>query len=709
MQANDIARYGSRHPLWLGAALLVLLVAVGEWLEWPFLRAPLQRLAASALEREVAIGDDFGLRLFGPLRLRSNRLVIASPADGPALKDAEGRPRDLLRAEDFALKISYLGLYRLLSGGEQAATIEALEVARLDAALARDAAGRANWKFGKQREQASKLPEFERLAVRNGQIDIEDAPLRLALDATVRTLEGTQVDPAVPGAVAPGLELAAVGAYRGEPLTASLRTSGLLPLAASRADAPVVPLRAELRMAGTRLNLDGRGRDLLHLQSFSGRFALEGTSLSAVGDALKITLPTTAAFAMNGQLGKEGAIWNVIVDKLEVGASRLNGRFRYDPTPAVPALTGQLGGARLELPDLIPAFGGPRDRAAAAARERSRVLPQREFDIPALGFMNASVDVHLDSLTLGTAYLEPLEPVKGRVVLRDKVLAIDNLAARTARGDLSGKLSLDASAAMPRWHFDLAWAKVDLERFIKARDPVARPAKGAAKAGAAKGSATRGAKQAAAARNGKPAPAAADQPGYVSGQLSGRARLDGTGRSTAAMLASLDGSSQWWVSNGSASRLLLELIGLDVAQSLGLLVTGDERLPVRCAVANLHVKDGVMRPEVAVIETDLTTTNASGEISLAEERLALRFTAHPRNVSPLALRSPVRVEGSFADPQVLLDPASIGSRVAAAAALAVVTPVAALLALIDLGDAEKAVCQQALARMSAKPAPAPRR
>lgn len=694
MQANDVARYGSRHPLWLGAALLVLLLALAEWLEWPFLRTPLQQLAANGLEREVTIGDDFGLRLFGPLRLRSNRLVIASPADGPALKDAEGRPRDLLRAEDLTLKISYLGLYRLLSGSEHAAHVDALDVARLDAALARDAEGRANWKFGKQREKASKLPEFERLAVRNGQIDIEDAPLRLALDATVRTLEGTQVDPAVPGAVAPGLELAAVGAYRGEPLSASLRTSGLLPLAASRADAPVVPLRAELRIAGTRLNLDGRGRDLLHLQSFSGRFALEGTSLSAVGDALKLTLPTTAAFAMHGQLGKEGAIWSVVVDKLEVGASRLNGRFRYDPTPEVPVLTGELGGARLELPDLIPAFGGPRQRAAAAARERGRVLPQREFDIPALGFMNAGVDVHLDSLTLGTAYLEPLEPVKGRVTLRDKVLTIDHLAARTARGDLSGKLSLDASAAMPRWHFDLAWTKVDLERFIKARDPVARPQK------AAKAKKT--------AKPGQAAPPpATGQPGYVSGQLSGRARLDGTGRSTAAMLASLDGSSQWWVRNGSASRLLLELIGLDIAQSLGLLIAGDERLPVRCAVANLTVKDGVMRPEVAVIETDLTTTNASGEISLAEERLALRFTAHPRNVSPLTLRSPVRVEGSFADPQVVLDPASIGSRVAAAAALAVVTPVAALLALVDLGDDEKAVCQQAVARMSAKPAGPP--
>jgi len=165
------------------------------------------------------------------------------------------------------------------------------------------------------------------------------------------------------------------------------------------------------------------------------------------------------------------------------------------------------------------------------------------------------------------------------------------------------------------------------------------------------------------------------------------------------MLGSLDGSSQWWVGNGRVSRLLVELIGLDIAQSLGMMVKGDQRLPVRCAVASLSVDNGVMRPDTAVIETELTTTRATGEISLADERLALRVTAHPRNVSPLALRSPVRIEGTFADPEVILDPVSIGARVAAAAALAAVTPVAALLALIDLGDEEKAVCREALEQM----------
>ena len=668
MQADEIARFGSRHPLWLAAATALLVVAVCEWLEWPFLRAPFRQLMSAALERQVVLGDDFGVRFIGPLRLRGDLLVIPSPADGPAFANADGSARDLLRAERFAVALPWLSAWRLARGSDAAVEFANLEVARLDAGLRRDADGRANWQLGKRAEPERDLPlpRFERFAIANGRIGLVDERLRLALDATLRTLEGSEV------AGPSGLEIVAAGRYRNEPLAARLRTSGLLPLAAA-ADAPAVPLNLELRIGRNELRLDGKGRDLLHLHAFNGAFRLKGESLAGIGDVLKVTLPTTGRFATAGQLVKEGQVWNLIVDDFSVGESRLHGRFRYDRGRAPPLLTGELGGARLDLPDLIPAFGG-RVRNVPAPAGRTRLLPRRDFDIPALGFMDADVAADIERFTLGTAYLEPMEPLKARLTLRDKVLGLDRLLARTAGGELRGSLALDARAEVPRWTIDVAWSGVDLERFIKARDTAAAQRKTAADR-------------------------AAGKPGYVSGRLGGRARLEGRGRSTAAMLGSLDGNSQWWVSNGRISRLLVELIGLDIAQSLGMVIGGDHHLPIRCAVASLAVRGGVMRPDIAVVETDITTTRATGAISLADERLALRFTAHPRNVSPIALRSPVRVEGSFADPDVLLDPVSIGSRVAAAAALAVVTPAAALLALIDLGDTEKAVCRQALGRM----------
>lgn len=711
MQANDVARAVSQHRLAVGAGLLVVVLALCEWLEWPFLRAPLQRLLADRLERPVVIGEAFGLRVFGPLRLRTDRLVIASRADGPALENAAGEARDLFAGQDVALSLPFGSVWRLVTGSAAPLHINSLDVGAFEAALRRDADGRANWHFGPPtRDRASApLPQFARLTVRNGRVALDDAVLQLTLDAQARTLEGTAVTPGTANgkgasasvdaaagggtgagaaaAAAPptGLVVTAQGRYRGESLKAELRASGLLALATSRPDTPAVPMRADIQIADTRLHLDGKGRDLLHLHAFNGSYALEGRSLAAVGDTLQVTLPTTAAFSTQGHLAKEGVQWNVIVDEFTVGSSHLNGRFHYDPTPATPLLTGELAGPQLDLRDLIPAFGGaPEPRP----RPRDRLLPAREFDIPSLARMNARIAVRLESFTLGTVFLEPMQPLRARIVLQDRVLTVDRLQARAARGEVLGSVSLDARVPLPRWTTDLSWSGIDLERFIKARDPYAARVR----------SATAGKKSRDKAAASASAGAA---PGYISGTLGGHARLQGRGRSTAAMLASLDGNSQWWLRQASISRLLLEAVGLDIAQSLGLLISGDERLPVRCGVASLTATDGILRPQVAVIETDLTTTNVTGAISLADERLALRFTAHPRNVSPVTLRSPVHVEGSFAAPEVRLEPESIGPRVAAAAALAAVTPLAGLLALIDLGDSEKAVCQQALARIGA--------
>ena len=112
-----------------------------------------------------------------------------------------------------------------------------------------------------------------------------------------------------------------------------------------------------------------------------------------------------------------------------------------------------------------------------------------------------------------------------------------------------------------------------------------------------------------------------------------------------------------------------------------------------------------MRPEIAVIDTPDTTLIVDGRISLGDERLGLVLTAKPRDASALALRSPVRVEGTFAKPAVKLDSGAIGLRLAAAAALASVAPLAGLLALADVGDSERAVCEQALQHLRSPAAP----
>jgi uncharacterized protein involved in outer membrane biogenesis len=697
VQAADWIRSRKRFLsglLWLAG--IVVLLALLEWIEWPFLRLPVESALQHALSREVTISPPFGIRFIGHLRIRAGVFAVAAAPDGPT---PAGEQRDLLRASALKLSVPYATLISLLHAGgadrdlarRERLHIGKLEVNRLEAALVRSADGRANWRFGKEDKKDSAplaLPEFGRLAIESGAILVDDALNRIHLEATVKAHEGSTASGVAEGAA--GLEVNARGTYHDQNLTFRLRSDGLLRLAETGANAPLAPLRLEARVGASELDFDGSARDLMHLARVDGQFRLAGRSLAAVGAVVGITLPTTAAFSMRGRVLKEGMVWSAAIGELSVGRSRLNGDFRYDPTRRVPKLTGQLGGARLSLPDLGPAVGAEnaasrgahsekiasRDLAArnsaadakdpaapAPAPAAERVLPQRDFDIPSLAAMDADVAVALDQFDWGTAQLETMAPMRARLVLDNRLLTLKDIVARTSGGELLGTLSLNARQQVPLWTADLRWSGVQLETFVKPRDVADRSS------------------------------------GYLSGILGGRARLAGNGRSTAAILGTLDGDVQMWVSNGSISHFLVEVVGLDIAQALGVFVRGDAHLPMRCAVTALAVRQGKASAEVAVIETSDSTLRATGVISFADERLKLEFRAKPKDVSPMTLRAPVFVEGTFSQPQVRIEKTAIGLRVAAAAALAAVTPLAAVLALIDLGESEKRACQEAIGRV----------
>ena len=667
--------------LGLGLGLALGAVVLAEVLAWPFLRAPLQDALGQSLRRPVRLEAPFGVRLFGPVRLNAAHLVVGPPTD------AVGQP-DLVNARDVQLILPWSTLWQLVRGnGDRPLEIDTLAVGQLDAFLQRDAQGRANWRVGARTPQAGAdaealdLPRFRRLQVRSGEIRLDDALQQLNLHASVRTHEGSGAEPG--GSAAPaGLDVQARGSHRRLPLVGHLRASGVLPLIGgddAGAAAPAAPVRLNLQVGRTRLTLDGHARDALHLGGLDAAFDLAGPSLAAVADVLGLTLPTTAAFEMRGRLRKDAAVWSAAVASWNVGSSRLRGDFRYDAGQTPPLLSGTLAGARLALVDLGPVIGA-QPGAASSEAPSARVLPQREFDIPSLRRMNADVLLRLDRLDLGTPQLESLAPLQGRVRLDAGVLSVQDLLARTSSGAVRGDISVDArSRDTPRWRADLRWGGIDLERFVKVRNP-----RGTAPAVA----------------NAPPQRASTS---YVSGQLGGAARVTGSGRSIAAVMASLDGVAGLWVREGRVSHLLVELAGIDLAESLGLLIRGDQTLPLRCAVAQLTLRDGRAVPDTALVDTRDTTLVINGEVSLAKETLALTAKAQPHDFSPVTLRAPLRIGGTFAQPQVSLDKSRIALRVAGAAALALVAPPAALLATIDLGETDRQLCSEAVTRAQASP------
>ena len=672
-------RKGPR-ALWIVLGLVAALVAAVlacEAAGWPFLARPLERMLNKALKREVRLGDAAGagtrIHLLGSLRLATPALRIAAPdwSKEPYFVDAHG----------VELALPYSALWRMRRG--ETLRVRALEVERISVKAERDADKRSSWQFGDasarpKAEGAGRLPEFDHLRVRGGDVSYVDAPLKLQLQADVQTDEGIRsgsgTAASAPGTAASaadsasspqgGLKVRLRGRYDKSPIVGRFESSGALPLVSARGEV-VAPVLLVLDVGRVALRFQGTASDVLSLGGLTGAYKLSGPSLAAAGEPLHVTLPSTGPFELDGRLRKDQRLWNVLVDRAIVGSSHLSGAFQYDRRPDVPQLNGDLKGVHVLLADLAPTIG------AAPAGEKTvsatgRRLPQREFDLPALRAMNANVRIAVDRLELGSVFARPLSPLHALLILKDGVLTIDGIDATTADGRLRGKLRLDGTRRPATWAADLRWNDVDLARWLSQKR-----------------------------KNG--------QPPYLTGRLDGQAVLKGSGNSTAGLLGTADGRVRLNVRGGTVSHLIVEAAGIDVAQGLGMLIKGDDALKMSCAVADLNVKDGVMRPTAALVDTSDSTLAVNGSVSLASEQLDLRMVVSPKDFSPLALRSPILVRGTFGAPRVSLEAAPIGRKVAASVLLGLLNPLAALIPLIDTGSGrgESQGCRELIAKFNA--------
>jgi len=646
--------------LGLTVAAIVAVLGVCEIVGWPFLAKPVQNALTRTLQREVLLSDGSGqgatVRFLGGLQVKVPSLQIGAPA--------WSKQSYFLHADDADMRIAYSALWRAREG--QPLDIERLRARKLIVHAERQANGDASWQFGDPAkaktptDKPSQLPSVQELTVEDGEITYVDIPLRANIAANVSLREGTLANNKVSGLVG-----AAKGTFGGSNVSASLTAGGAVPLLAPTEKATPTPVSLELKAGRAVIHFKGTVTDVLQLSGMSGEFKVSGPSLAAVGDPLGVTLPTTGAFSINGKIVKDGGFWRFIADKATVGSSHLTAALTYDTRPAVPLLQGRVSGSRLLLVDLAPSIGAQPAPSpdAKPTVPGERVLPDKEFDLPSLRAMNANVLMSFDRAELGSLFALPLQPVKTHLTLRDGKLRLDDIVARTADGNLSGMASLDGTGKIALWHTALRWNNVALERWIKQER-----ANGA--------------------------------PPYISGRLIGRADLKGEGRSTAQILGSLDGSVVTTLRGGKVSHLAVEAAGIDIAQALGVLVKGDEQLSVECALVDLRANNGVLKPQAFVVDTGDSNIWVDGSLSLAKETLDLRAIVAPKDFSPLTLRTPLKVQGTFSDPKVSIEKGPLARQVAGAVILGLINPFAAVIPLLDFGkeDADEKGCAVLLER-----------
>ena len=134
------------------------------------------------------------------------------------------------------------------------------------------------------------------------------------------------------------------------------------------------------------------------------------------------------------------------------------------------------------------------------------------------------------------------------------------------------------------------------------------------------------------------------------GGIDGRIRLRGRGTSVDKLVGSADGQAALTVDGGAIDALIIEAIGLDIAESILVLLnsigqTEEDKTPIRCAIVNLEFEGGVATTRPVLIDTVDSKITIDGQVNLRDETLDIFIESRPKDPSLFSANQPMHVDG----------------------------------------------------------------
>jgi AsmA family protein len=626
-----------RPPRWgvIAAVLVVAACVLALSFEWNWLKRPIEHRVAAATGRSFEIAGDLDVDVGSTLRVEAAGITLGN-ADWSQRATMATARRARLEIDPWPL---FLGRW----------VITNVELERPELYLERNARGEANWRF-RPGARTHAPPRIGALSIKDGELRLREPTLQTDLRLAVQT-DARGEDDAYAPIVAHGS-----GRYRNEAFELHGRLDSPLQLL-RRGHLYRIDVRAQAGTTGVHVR--GTLDAPIDVRNFELRTRAYGQDLADIYPLLGLATPPTPPYVLDGRLSRHGDLFRYEDFSGTVGDSDLSGNVSLDISGERPFVRARLESKRLDLDDLAGLIGAPpstapgetvsaEQRADAQRRSASpRVLPDKPYDVEKLRSMDADVSLRARRIDAGKL---PVDAITAHMKLEDGVLRLNPLDVALAGGRMTGSVRLDARRSLIATTTDLEARGLELPRLLPRASPEGV------------------------------------------GRIAGEARLQGRGNSVADMLATADGDFGVVMGPGRVSNLLLELAGLDVAEALRFLLGKDKTVRVRCAYSDFAVSDGVASTRAFAFDTTDTVILASGNIDLREEGLDLELDPKPKDFSPVSLRGPLEIDGTFKNPSVRPKPGPLAGRVAIAAALFAITPPAALLALIETGPGEDVDC-----------------
>ena len=466
--------------------------------------------------------------------------------------------------------------------------------------------------------------------------------------------------------------LKAQGRYNGQPLTGTGKIGVMLAL---RSEDTPFPVQADFRSGNTRVAFVGKVNDPMKMGGVDLQLKFAGDTLGDLYELTGVLLPDTPPFETDGHLvakidSEKSSVYDYRDFNGRIGESDIHGSLTYTTGKPRPKLEGDLESRQLRLADLGPLIGVDSgkggDKAKQAEQKKGekniqpagKVLPYDRFETDKWNMMDADVRFKGKRIEHGSTL--PISDLTTHIILQNADLKLQPLKFGLAGGTISSNIRLEGDKKPMQGRAEIQARRLKLKQLMPNVELMQK----------------------------------------TLGEMNGDADFRGTGNSVAALLGTSNGNLKLLMNDGLISRNLMEIAGLNVGNYVIGKIFGDDEVRVNCAAANLDLVNGVARPQIFAFDTENALVNVTGTASFASEQLDLTINPESKGVRIVTLRSPLYVRGTFKNPQAGVKPGPLIARGAVAAALAtLVTPAAALLALISPSEGEANQCRAILAQM----------
>jgi uncharacterized protein involved in outer membrane biogenesis len=646
--------------------IIVLLILLFMLFDWNMLRPYINRKVSESTGREFAIRGNLDVKFYRGLDNEKGwRRYVPRPYVSAEDVHMSNPDWAIAGKELAAAKRIDMGFHILPMLSKKFIITDL----RLDApklALQRRADGTNSWTM-KDNGPSEWKTDIQRLAFSSGNLRYLDQGIGLDLHAVAKSL-GANAQAAANGAQPYGLAFTLGGTYHKAPITGGGKAGAVLTLT----DADVTfPVEANADIGGNRIDLRGTLSDPKSLDGMNLQMKLAGPSMAELYPLTGVLLPETPPYETHGRLvGKKADDdrWTFTYEKFSgrVGASDIAGTLSYVQRATRALLRGELTSQQLRLADLGPSVGadtgaGTKQAGKVKAPPSGKALPVDEFNTAKWGAMDA--DVKFTGKRIVRVNDIPLDNVVADIHLHDKVLKLTPLNFGMAGGQITTNISLDGRKK-----------NIDAEARVAARHLKINQLFPKLKSMQAS-----------------------------FGEINGDAALAGSGNTVAAMLGSSNGELNAVVTEGSVSKFILEIAGLNVANAVATKIFGDKQVHMNCLAAEAAVRNGRANFQRFVLDTDDAVIDVNGYVDLGKEELNLDIRPRTKGNRILTLRTPLYAKGTFAKPDIGPYKTPIAIKAGAAAVLAAINPLAAVLPLVNVTKVPDTDCRSAIAAAEKPP------